>query len=405
MRGSPTAASRLRALPVVAALLAAALVVTLPGALPARAADPRLERAQAKRAEAQQRLDAVVTRLGEVETEVAEVEARLAALSAEGESHQQQASAANAVLAGRIREAYTLGSTDPGIALLASESPEQALEQARLLGLLAMRSRAQVEGATAARVRTLATATEVEIAADEVRQRREEVAALRAEVGQLLAQAQQEENQVRAQIAAEQAERERQERERRERERQERERREREAREARDRAARQAASRSNPAPAPAPAAATPVVAAAAPASAPAAPSGGIGCPVGSPRSYSDTYGAPRSGGRAHKGTDIVAPRGTPIYAYESGTITRLTNSSLGGISLYLRGDSGTQYYYTHLQGYVGGLSSGQRVSAGEHIAFNGDTGNARGTPHLHFEVMPGGGGNVNPYPYVRRACG
>jgi murein DD-endopeptidase MepM/ murein hydrolase activator NlpD len=46
------------------------------------------------------------------------------------------------------------------------------------------------------------------------------------------------------------------------------------------------------------------------------------------------------------------------------------------------------------------------VQAGEQLAYNGDTGNARGTrPHLHLEVMPDGGDNVNPYPYVERACG
>ena len=105
------------------------------------------------------------------------------------------------------------------------------------------------------------------------------------------------------------------------------------------------------------------------------------------------------------GTDILAPMGTPIYAFEDGTITRMNNSSLGGISLYLQGDSGKLYFYTHLQGYVGGVSEGQRVTTGQHIAHNGDTGNAAGIPHLHLEIMPGGGGNVNPYPYVREACG
>jgi membrane fusion protein, copper/silver efflux system len=49
--------------------------------------------------------------------------------------------------------------------------------------------------------------------------------------------------------------------------------------------------------------------------------------------------------------------------------------------------------------------TGERVRAGQPIGTNGDTGNARGTPHLHLEVHPGGGRPINPYPLVQRACG
>jgi murein DD-endopeptidase MepM/ murein hydrolase activator NlpD len=131
----------------------------------------------------------------------------------------------------------------------------------------------------------------------------------------------------------------------------------------------------------------------------------IACPVGTPRTYTDTWGAPRSGGRTHLGVDLLAPSGTPVYAYEDGVISRMSENALGGITLSLRGDSGDQYYYAHLSGYVDGLTTGQRVAAGEHIAHTGDTGNAAGTPHLHFEVRPGGGANVNPFPHAQRACG
>ncbi len=116
--------------------------------------------------------------------------------------------------------------------------------------------------------------------------------------------------------------------------------------------------------------------------------------------YGDTWGAPRSGGRRHEGVDIIAPRGLPIYAVTSGVVTFKTNT-LGGNAVSLVGDNGNRYYYAHLDSYVGGS---RRVFQGELIGYNGDTGNARfSTPHLHFQVHPGGGQAVNPYPTVRAA--
>ncbi|MDP8961982.1 MAG: peptidoglycan DD-metalloendopeptidase family protein [Actinomycetota bacterium] len=121
--------------------------------------------------------------------------------------------------------------------------------------------------------------------------------------------------------------------------------------------------------------------------------------------FRDTWGAPRSGGRRHQGTDVFAPYGAPIYAFTNGVVQRLSNGGLGGIGLYLWGDDGVRYYYAHLAGYAPGTSVGDRVEAGELVAYNGDSGNAdRGAPHVHFQVHPGGGGPLNPYPWVSAVC-
>jgi peptidoglycan LD-endopeptidase LytH len=130
----------------------------------------------------------------------------------------------------------------------------------------------------------------------------------------------------------------------------------------------------------------------------------VSCPVSKPFTFTDSWGAARSGGRAHKGTDIMNPMGNQVHAIVDGVVSRQTTSSLGGISLYLQGADGNEYYYAHLSRYAS--STGQRVKAGELIAYNGATGNAAWTgPHVHFEVHPGGGAPVNPYPYVKAACG
>lgn len=128
------------------------------------------------------------------------------------------------------------------------------------------------------------------------------------------------------------------------------------------------------------------------------------CPVEPPYSYTDTWGAARSGGRVHLGTDIMAPSGANELAYTDGVISRESSNSLGGITLYLQGDNGDEYYYAHLSGYA--VPAGTRVKAGQVVSYVGNTGDARYTaPHLHFEVHPGGGSPVNPYPYVKRVCG
>jgi peptidoglycan LD-endopeptidase LytH len=127
--------------------------------------------------------------------------------------------------------------------------------------------------------------------------------------------------------------------------------------------------------------------------------GGAACPVPN-ATFTDTYGAARSGGRSHQGTDLMAPHGSPIYAVVSGRV-RTASSSLGGISLYIDGDNGETYFYAHNSANV--ASTGQRVSAGDLVAKVGSSGNAGGTPHLHFERQVGGR-SVNPYDFLRRIC-
>ena len=127
--------------------------------------------------------------------------------------------------------------------------------------------------------------------------------------------------------------------------------------------------------------------------------GAFTCPVpGS--SFSDSWMQPRSGGRGHRGVDMIAPLGTPIYAPVTGDITFGTDG-LGGLSWYLYGDDGNFYYGTHLSRF--GPHQG-RVNAGELVGYVGQSGNASIT-HLHFEIHIGGRGNaVNPYPTVAKYC-
>jgi murein DD-endopeptidase MepM/ murein hydrolase activator NlpD len=130
-------------------------------------------------------------------------------------------------------------------------------------------------------------------------------------------------------------------------------------------------------------------------------------PVDGQYQFIDSFLAPRYvGGRfhhRHQGADIFAAHGTPLVAVERGVLFRIGTGTLGGIKLWLLGESGTAYYYAHLARYADVVGEGVFVEAGTVIGYVGDTGNARGgAPHLHFEVRPGGGAAVNPTPLLRQ---
>lgn len=121
----------------------------------------------------------------------------------------------------------------------------------------------------------------------------------------------------------------------------------------------------------------------------------------SPSAFVNSWGDPRSGGRRHAGTDVMGPCGAPVVAVTNGSIQDLSSGGNGGIMLYLRATNGDVFFYAHLKGYAPGIHQGKRVSTGELIAYNGNTGNARGGPcHIHFEWHPDGGRPVNPYPLL-----
>lgn len=117
-------------------------------------------------------------------------------------------------------------------------------------------------------------------------------------------------------------------------------------------------------------------------------------------SFSDDWGAPRSGGRTHQGNDIFADKGTPLLAVDDGNV-RFGVDPLGGNIASLVGQDKTRYYYAHLDAFEG---ANRAVKAGEIVGYLGKTGNAASTPpHLHFEVHPDGGAAVDPFPFLKAA--
>lgn len=137
--------------------------------------------------------------------------------------------------------------------------------------------------------------------------------------------------------------------------------------------------------------------------------------------FTDTFGAPRSGGtRLHEGQDLMAPKMTPLVAAVDGTITRLTIPEASyGYALVITDDEGWSYHYLHINNdtpgtddgaaplddvFAPGLRVGSRVRAGQHVAYVGDSGNAENVgPHLHFELHDPTGAAVNAYASLQAA--
>jgi murein DD-endopeptidase MepM/ murein hydrolase activator NlpD len=376
------AASTCRGLIVLAVVLVALLVASTgvwAGPLDLDEAERQRDDAAARQEELQGELNKLLTRIEELRVAREQQSAQIKHLDGRLRTQRRTARRAAAEVSDRHRQAYMSGAGgDPLVAMLGGDSVDEIAERATLLSVLAADSRAEQEAAVGASRTTAASSGELEAATAQLEERTRELESTQDEAREKVAEAQAAVEELDEKIADERARR---------------------AAAARRREREQAAADNSGGES----ASAPSTSNGGGGSAPV--SGGIACPVGQPRNYTDTYGAPRSGGRSHLGVDILAPHGTPIYAYEDGTITRMDGNALGGISLYLQGASGNLYYYTHLSGYRAGISVGQGVSAGTHIAYNGDTGNAAGIPHLHWEVKPGGGYNVNPYPYAYRACG
>ena len=288
-------------------------------------------------------LQAATERWNETRATIEAAETELQQLEARAVELEDQAVDADRAIADQVRAMFMYGG-DPVLAsLMSADGPQGAIERASLMSALNGRQRAQLEEAVALR-------TQLDQTEQLVQDRAADLRALEARL-------EVERNELDAQLRARQAV----------------------ATDLRQRAARQRQIDRG------------------------VQNGTYAC-IHDSNSFVDSWGDPRSGGRRHKGVDVMAPYDVPTYAFTDGRISRLTQGGLGGISLYLWGDDGNEYFYTHLAGYAPGISVGTRVEAGQLVAYNGDTGNARGTPHVHFEVHPGGGSPVNPYQWMAAAC-
>ena len=337
------------------------LVVASTAALLLVAVAPDASGQAGELAEARERANRAAAALADAQSRVGELESQVAAQQAS----YDQAQATLASLRGAMQElavaAYIGEAADPPAAILTGADINESVQVAALARLVTQGSADTIDEFRAVRedaeVARLALDNLLGEQRDAVEDLRERQRALDAELARL------------------------------------------EAEEAARRAAAEAAARAAQARAGQGAASSSATSSAAP-STPIA-SGDWVCPVQGPVAFVDSWGAPRSGGRRHQGVDMMSPRGTPVVAPVDGALSHRSNS-LGGLTFYLNGVDGNRYYGAHLSAYAN--EGAGNVAAGTVVGYIGDSGNARGTNHLHFEIQPGGNGAVNPYPTVARYC-
>lgn len=102
------------------------------------------------------------------------------------------------------------------------------------------------------------------------------------------------------------------------------------------------------------------------------------------------------GRRAHKGIDLAAPTGTPIYATADGLVARADRFSSYGLYVEIEHGADLETRYAHMSRIA--VAAGERVRKGDIIGYVGSTGRSTG-PHLHYEVRVAGEA-VNPIPYM-----
>ena len=97
-------------------------------------------------------------------------------------------------------------------------------------------------------------------------------------------------------------------------------------------------------------------------------------------------------GGSHKGVDICAAAGTPIYASAGGTVTKAGYNKAGagtgyGYSIIINHGNGYTTVYAHCLSLV--VHAGQTVKQGQLIGYVGSTGRSSGN-HCHFEIRRNG---------------